>query len=82
MLVNAPACWLQLGRFGVEEIPSCFVHLFRVGLRSCFFFLKQSHNFKMETADSKGILSVCLSVERAWPASDRGASSLECARGQ
>lgn len=39
-----------------EEIPSCLVHLLRVGLWS--FFSKLRHNPKMETADSKGILSV------------------------
>lgn len=56
------------------------MHLLRVGLRS--FFPKLNHNLKMETADSKGILSVHLSVEWGWPAADRGASSQECARGQ
>lgn len=72
------------GLLEIEEIPSCLVHLFRVGLRG-FFFPQLSCNLKMEIADSKGILSVVpisVSFEREWPAADRGASSQEFAGGQ
>lgn len=50
-------CMLAAAGLGLlAEIPSCLVHLFRVGLRD--FFPKLSCNVKMEIADSKGILSV------------------------
>lgn len=78
---RAGCSWTWLPREGGEEIPTCLVHLFRVGWLG--FFSKLSCDIKMETAlsyDSLSVVPMNIFFGR-WPAAGR-AGSRECAKGQ